>query len=392
MRKYCVLIILIILLVVLFTCASATADDGNNNGVEGTPPNRPTNDSQICRPFSPQIYRIDAGKRYNPRLLHSTYYLSDDDIWFFVLNGKAGGYLIQTDDRANVLNIADVPLICGYDMEVSCIAKVNGRYLIGARDSSTLRGVITCLSNGNDKPRFYQIDQDIAVLRMIPSPNGMLVLGIKNEKNEQVLYLLMINDQFDVVFSNAVFYNGPSADVAYLLNSSYIAADDHIYIQVDCGVPDRLQPEHLLLCFDLYGLENWRIRLPDRLSIQSLSASDDRVYLYGLTGDLDQNDVLVNHEATVMCYSSAGKQEWQRTYKSASMFYYGASNEDGCVATSGLHGDGTLHVYSIDSGGIIEKALYTEMLNTTVRGLGITSDGSAVVLGNNDEELFVLTN
>lgn len=389
MKKYG---IFMILMAVLFTCASAIADDGNTNGVEDMLPNRLTTGPQIGRSFSPQIYRVDAGERYNPQLLHSAYYLSDDDIWFFVLKGKAGGYLIQTDVRANVLNMAEVPVVSGYDMEVLGIAKVNGQYLIGARDSSMLRGVITCLSDGKDKPRFYQLDPDIAVLKMIPSPNGMLVLGIKNEKNEQVLYLLMINDRFDVVFSNAVFYSGPSADSAYLLNSSYMAVDNNIYIQVDCGMPDRLQLEHLLLCFDLYGLEKWRIRLPDQLSIQSLSTADDRVYLYGLTGDLDQNDVLVNHKATILCYSSDGKQEWQKIYKPASMFYDGASNGDGCVAISGLNGDGTLHIYGTDSEGITEKISYIETLNTNVRGLGITSDGVAVVLGNDNKELFVFTN
>ncbi|MDO5378600.1 MAG: hypothetical protein Q4G52_09730 [Clostridia bacterium] len=389
MKKYGVFMIL---MAVLFTCASAIADDGNIDGVGDMLPDGRTADPQMGRSLSPQIYRVDAGERYNPRLLHSAYYLSDNDIWFFVLKGKVGGYLIQTDIRANVLNMAEVPVVSGYDMEVLGIAKVNGQYLIGARDSSTLRGVITCLSDGKNKPRLYQLDSDIAVLKMIPSPDGMLVLGIKNEKNNPVLYLLMINDRFDVVCSNAVFYGGPSADSAYLLNSSAMAADDNIYIQVDCGVPDRLQPEHLFICFDRYGLEKWRIRLPDQLSIQSLSTADDHVYLYGLTGDLNQNDVLVNHKATILCYSSDGKQEWQKIYESASMFYDGASNGDGCVAISGLDGDGTLHIYSTDSEGRTEKIAYIEMLNTNVRGLGITSDGVAVVLGHNDKELFVFTN
>lgn len=53
---------------------------------------------------------------------------------FFVFKGNAGG-LIQTDAQVNGLNVIEVPLTGGYDMEVSytAIGKVDGQHFIEVR-------------------------------------------------------------------------------------------------------------------------------------------------------------------------------------------------------------------------------------------------------------------
>lgn len=383
LRKYCVLI-----LIIFFTCSCArVTSSGETMDIEDV-----TTNSKIEQTFVPLVSRIDSREQYNPRLLHSCYYLAEEDIWFFVLAGEEGGYLVHTNIHGANLSIVDVPLVREYDMDVICVAKINDQYYVGARDSATLRGIITSIPTENNRTRSYELAKDMAVLKMLPFNNGILILGIKNENNEQVLYLTMLNDQLNVEFCNPVFSGGNSTDPAYLLNSSNIAVDDeNIYIQIDYGVVGRLQPEHWLLCYNSCGSKNWGIRLPDGLSISSISATNKHVYLYGMCGDLDCNDVLVNHEALVMCYSTNGEQKWQKQFESVSTFSFGASNDTGCIAISGVEGNDTLYVCHIDSEGVSEELQYTELLAATVRGLGITTNGVAVILGNIDTELVVLT-
>ncbi len=113
------------------------------------------------------------------------------------------------------------------------------------------------------------------------------------------------------------------------------------------------------------------------------------MYLYGMTGRLDEHDVLVDQKATVLCYSRDGTQKWQRTFDSPERFYFGVSNEDHCIAAAGMDGAGTWYMSTINTDGTVGGMTSLDFsLETYIRGIFNANEKAAMILGTTEDLLF----
>ena len=344
---------------------------------------------ELFQSISPNLTYIETDNDYDTRALNSTLYVSEDEIWYSGVSYTSGSWFVRTNRTGEIVferTFADAP---GENPVIHCIAKVDDAMMFGFIDGDKQDGSIGVMGNVEDKVTYYTIDSNINVTSMTAAPNGILLLGVQYnlDKNVSSLYTSLITPSGKTAFEIKELVTVDMNTDAYTLASSRgIASAKGYFVQLNVGrEPQRVQPGRYLIGFDLEGNEQWRIVLPDEFSVQGLSASDDAIYLYGMTGDLDVNDTLVNHKAMVYCYkSSDGSERWHQSFETVDKFYYSNADNNGCAACTGLNdGAGSWIICSWTADGTLENYQQTAFTEpVTIRGIFLTEDKNVMVLGS----------
>lgn len=338
---------------------------------------------------SPQIYRIKPQAPYDPRLLIDAFLVSDDEVAFYILDSEQGGYLIQTDRIGNTRNIVLVKNYFSKDSDIVYCTKTDDCYFLGAMNHEEGKGEIISVSirTGEVLRRFTL---DFTVLEITSISNGICVFGATSTENTADLRMVQLNLDFDVLVDKIILSTERSVDPRYVLPSPSTVAEEYFFIQVDRKPMGGVRSTDYLYCFNLNGTIKWEIVLPNNLAIRSISANDKNIFLFGYTGDINEHNILVNHKATVLCYSHEGEQLWQNVYSETSQLYYSASNDKLCVGTSGIDG-GTMYLSVIDNHGTTQKFWAEAIENSDDRGMFLTSDNHVLIVCQNDTSLFIIS-
>ena len=352
----------------------------------------PTGNAQVMagyQSYFPNITYISNKGEYDARSLHATLYVSDEEMWYSGYAAPSGSWLLQTNTSAEALSLLTFPDAPGRNPIVHSIAKIDGTLMLGFIDAETQTGTIGLYENG--QMTYHKLPDHAKIMRMSVAPKGNFALGVIYQEKENVstLYAAMFSAAEGKMFETA----DKSADMAvdvHALSTSKCAADDNFYyIQANSGRKVRLQPEKTLICYNAAGFKQWRITLPETIAVERMSASGGNVYLYGMTGRLDEHDVLVDQKATVLCYSCDGTQKWQKTYDSPERFYFGVSTEDRCIAAAGMDGTGTWYMSSINANGTVgDRTSLDFSFEIYLRGIFDANEKAAIILGTTEDQLF----
>lgn len=341
---------------------------------------------------TPKVIFLNNDGGYNARSLTATLYVSDDEIWLSGLANSKGSYLIEANIRGDTINnmtFLDAP---GSNPIIQCISKVEDALLLGFIDADNQAGTFGLLS-GNGNISYVSIQNSVKLTSMTPTAKGILALGVSFDEKEDVttLHAYHFNASGSTDFEKIIYTAKMSEDMYYLSSSIGCELNGQYFFRVNAGVPGRLQAERTLICLSSEGDEQWRALLPEGFAAERISASDQSIYLFGVWGSIDENDVLVNRKAAVVCYSADGTEKWSKTFEQPDMFHFGASTEGVCVAASGIEGPGTWRLCTINANGIIQSLTSVEFSDEMhVRGVFSSAVGESIILGTTDMQLFIL--
>ncbi len=340
---------------------------------------------------TPKVVYLDNADGYNARSLTTTFYVSDDEIWYSGLADATGSYLIQANSMGDIIDTKTFLDAPGNYPVIQCISKVGDVLLLGFIDAEHQGGIIGLVGN-NGNTTYISIRNDVKLVSMAPTAKGILAIGINfNEKDDIAsLYSLHFSASGNLDFEKVIHTAKMSEDQHYLSTSIGCGLDDQYFIQLNTRAPGRMLAERLLICLNSAGSEQWRASLPENFPISRISASNDCIYLFGSWGDIDENGGLVNRRAAVMCYSVDGAEKWFKTFEVPDSLYFGASANGACVAATGREGPGTWYLSSINADGsirILSNVDFSDDIH--VRGVFTSPSGLAKILGTTDTQLFL---
>lgn len=340
--------------------------------------------------YLPDITYINNNGEYDARSLNATLYVSDNEIWYSGYAAPSGSWLLHTNVSAEDLSLLTFPDAPGSNPIVHSIAKIDTTLMLGFIDAENQTGTIGLFENG--RMTYHKLPDTAKIMRMSSTPKGILALGVIYQEKENVstLYSAMFSAVEGKIFEIADISADMPVD-GYALSTSKCAADDDLYyIQANCGRVERLQPEKTLICYNATGLRQWSIALPETIAVERMSASGGNVFLYGMAGRLDEYDVLVDQQATVLCYSRDGIEKWQKTFDSPERFYFGISAEGQCIAAAGMDGAGKWNICSINTDRTVDSMTSVDFSSEIyVRGIFDTNGKAAMVLGTTENQLFL---
>lgn len=347
----------------------------------------------IYQKATPTITRITLNSEYDVQSLNSTLYVSDNEIWLAGASGSSETWLVCINANGEILSertIVDAP---GKYPMISSISKVGDTLLLGFIDAENQCGNIGILRGSDEKVMYYPVNSDVKVMDMVFVSAGIMTVGViyDTDNNVSSLYSSLTVDTGEVLFEkNDIITTNMTTDEYALSSSKVTATVDGYFIQANVGRESRLQPEKLLIRLDASGNEQWRATLPDTFSAQRMSTSDGYIYLYGISGELNEYDTLANHKAAVYCFSVDGVEQWQQVFDKPDSFYYGTSGNGVSVAIEGNAEQDSWHMCSLDAMGNPRNMASVEFSAPSyMRGVNLTPSGHAKIIGVTDSQLFM---
>ncbi|MEG1012681.1 MAG: hypothetical protein RSI33_00370 [Clostridia bacterium] len=339
----------------------------------------------------PSISYINTGND-DARSLNSSLYISEDEIWYSGYATPSGSWLIHTNSKGEIASRTLFPDAPGKDPIIHCIGKVENTLMIGFIDAETQAGTIGLMPCAGGKISYIMLQNNEKTMTMTRTSNGIFSLGVvyDQKQNTSTLFAshVVSTGQFDL--QQAVYTTDMTVDGFVLSSSKGCVADDKYYVQVNSGIAGRVRPQRELFCLDKDGFTQWKIMLPENAVFDQLAASDGNVYLFGMTGNVDDDIILSNRRATIVCYRDNGTKSWEKVFDSPERFYFGTSCNDACIAASGIEGTGTWNACSLTADGNVRYMVSVEFVNDMhIRGVFETTDGYLKVLGTTESQLFM---
>lgn len=342
---------------------------------------------------TPAINYITLNSKYDVQSLSSTLYVSDNEIWLAGVLGSSEIWLVCINANGEILSertIVDAP---GNYPRTSCISKVGDTLLLGFIDAENQSGNVGILRSSDGQVIYYPMKNNVKVMDMVFVPTGIMTVGViyDTDNNVSSLYSSLTAATGEMLFEKSdVITTNMTTDEYALSSSKGTASVDDYFIQANVGRESRLQPEKLLIKLDASGNEQWRVSLPDTFSTQKMSTSDGYIYLYGVSGDLNEYDTLANHKAAIYCFSLDGVEQWQQVFDKSDRFSYGTSGNGVSVAIEGSAKQDSWHMCSLDTMGSPRNMVSVEFSAPSyMRGIYLTPSGHAKVIGVTNSQLFM---
>lgn len=297
--------------------------------------------------FSPELMYFSLSDSHDSVFLRNVFYISDDEIWCSISNDTFDGVLKCVNRKGRLIDEITITDLPGDYPVVRCVTRIGDRLLIGFVDDQTLDGLVIVLDSENHEITRVNLPDPVGIMQMRSATQGILCSGFFYGAQDNIahFYLTLVNNDGEIAFKNTELYDDTEPIHFTIQESLSCAGTEQYYAVIRKGVNGRMQPKRVLICFDQAGNISWETELPEKKSIDYMAASSDRVYLFGIVGDLSDNDILINHHAYICCYTNDGTLMWEHVFDEPEQFYRGAVNEDGCVAVSGT-GTNTKEYYA----------------------------------------------
>ena len=172
-----------------------------------------------------------------------------------------------------------------------------------------------------------------------------------------------------------------------LTSSVCCASNRSIFVLEARGSSEAFHCSYELVCLDLLGQEKWHVTLDSHFVVYDLTASDDTVYLFGFSGEWDEEGLLLDQQATIQCFSQEGICQWTQQFVTPAIYQCGAAGTGISVATA--MENGIWYICVLDTEGTIQKQVKIDAQDQYINHPYILSDDTIVILGMTEEHLVI---
>lgn len=328
---------------------------------------------------------INTSSYVNGRYTRSVLYISEDEIWIGGSATPSGTFLLHTNLEGEVIKdmwIKDTP---GDASVITGIAKSGNDLLLHLMDGDTGISFIGILSANENTLRYEKLNGKTGLDASCSNGNGMLLVGYSDKKYDglQCLWYTFVDSTGKSQFEH---FGTPEKVGTYFSPKRCAANSKGFAVYVGARGDGRNLYDGEVFFIDNSGNEVWRKELPEGASVQSLTLTEDSLYLYGAMAIFDENNTIVSTEAMLYFYSLDGDLQWMNPFPTQGL-WMGKDTTYGCFT---ITGDGMQLLLVNQDGSLRELKTFNER----VHAKGITDDesGNIIVFSTSDTgQLAILT-
>lgn len=337
--------------------------------------------------LEPTYSLVSGADHIRENMLRATLYVSSDEIWFSGTSAEGGPWIIKTNAQGETLLQYQLQVDADEKITIHSISKTSNGLLLGIIDNKTTLGRVGLLKA--DGQISYTDLGEAKIYAFAPMQDGILAQGVLYDESNQTCapQTIRVDQNGQVVFKRTGVSYDIGIDCGMLTSSACCASNRSVFVLEARGSSESFHGSYQLFCLDLLSQEKWNITLDSHFVVYDLSASDDSVYLFGFSGDWDENGLLANQQAMIQCFSQEGICQWTQQYDTPAIYQRGAAGTGISVATS--MENGVWYICVLDTEGAIQKQFKIDAQDQYINRPYILSDDTIVILGMTEEYLVI---
>lgn len=337
--------------------------------------------------LEPTCSLVHGSDHIRENMLRATLYVSSDEIWFSGTSAEGGPWIIKSNAQGETLLQYQLQVDADEKITIHSMSKTSNGLLLGIIDDKTTLGRVGLLkANGQIS---YTNLGEAKIYAFAPMQDGILVQGVLYDESNQTCapQTIRVDQNGQVVFKRTGASYDIGIDCGMLTSSVCCASNRSIFVLEARGSSEAFHGSYELFCLDLLGQEKWHVTLDSHFVVYDLTASDDTVYLFGFSGEWDEEGLLLDQQATIQCFSQEGICQWTQQFVTPAIYQCGAAKTGISVATAMEHG--IWYICVLDTEGTIQKQVKIDAQDQYINRPYILSDDTIVILGMTEEHLVI---